>query len=524
MAKKKTATSASAKSEQELIDLVRRRAQAYVQLPNVTSVGVGRRLDTEGRPTGELCIQFTVGRKLSLDQLQAENMSPLPESIIDEDGTEIPVDVIERSYKPSHELLDRFQRAAEQLTPRQQRRKRLDQIVPGISISHPSGSAGTIGAIVYDNETGQPYVLSNWHVLHGPNGELRDLVVQPGPFDDSNVDANVMGRLERSHLGVAGDCAIASIAGRTFNEALLELGVSPKRVARANINDDVVKSGRTTGVTYGVVTRVGVTVSLDYGGDVGFVAIGGFEIKPNPGKPPINGEISMGGDSGSLWVIDAAAPDNDIAVGLHVAGETDPNPEAEHAIACNIHSVLDKLNVSFVTPHTETVDETQLWSELFARLEQLERRFDTLNLAVAAASAGQMPPASTPDRVGLPVYGNWYDPCHGSGTPIGDVDAACSQHDQCYDRRRHFDCPCDRQLVSDLERVLASGDISTRRRSLVPIIRAWFRQQPRVSSCAASNGSESAANPTHISGPAVYSTVENGVRVLRRVIQSPTSR
>lgn len=54
MAKKKTATSASAKSEQELIDLVRRRAQAYVQLPNVTSVGVGRRLDTEGRPTGEL--------------------------------------------------------------------------------------------------------------------------------------------------------------------------------------------------------------------------------------------------------------------------------------------------------------------------------------------------------------------------------------------------------------------------------------------------------------------------------------
>lgn len=38
----------------------------------------------------------------------------------------------------------------------------------------------------------------------------------------------------------------------------------------------------------------------------------------------------------------------DIAVGLHFAGETDPDPSEEHALACNIHSVLEKLDVTFV--------------------------------------------------------------------------------------------------------------------------------------------------------------------------------
>jgi endonuclease G len=112
----------------------------------------------------------------------------------------------------------------------------------------------------------------------------------------------------------------------------------------------VVKSGRTTGVTRGVVTRVGVVVKIDYGGDVGAQQVGGFEIGVNPEKPPGDGEVSMGGDSGSLWLVDTAGADKDVAVGLHFAGETDPNPAAEHAIACAIHSVLQKLQVSFRNP------------------------------------------------------------------------------------------------------------------------------------------------------------------------------
>ena len=230
--------------------------------------------------------------------------------------------------------------------------------MPVISISHIDGSAGTFGALVYDAMTGTPYILSNWHVLHGPTGALGDNIVQPGPHDDGNVVTNVMGRLVRSHLGVAGDCAVCSIIGRRVDDQILESDVVPKRVATVNIGDKVVKSGRTTGVTHGIVRRVGVVVNINYGGRTGVQAIGGFEIGVNPQKPPSRGEVSMGGDSGSLWLIDIDGADKDVAVGLHFAGETDPNPAAEHAMACAIHSVFQKLQISFQSPRTENQPTT----------------------------------------------------------------------------------------------------------------------------------------------------------------------
>ena len=59
-------------------------------------------------------------------------------------------------------------------------RSRIDPVVPGVSVGNIHVSAGTIGGIVYDRADGTPYVLSNWHVLHGPDGALGDDVVQPG--------------------------------------------------------------------------------------------------------------------------------------------------------------------------------------------------------------------------------------------------------------------------------------------------------------------------------------------------------
>lgn len=41
----------------------------------------------------------------------------------------------------------------------------------------------------------QPALLSNWHVLQGPNGELGEEVVQPGRFDDNQVSHNHLGVL-----------------------------------------------------------------------------------------------------------------------------------------------------------------------------------------------------------------------------------------------------------------------------------------------------------------------------------------
>lgn len=476
-----------AAAEEKLITLLRTQAQKWLTQPNVTSVGVGYKVKG-GKVTDELCIQFTVGQKLETDHLKAEGITALPTSFTADDGTKVPVDVIARRYQPTYEIVSDpvAEVKTEALTPRQQRRSRLDPIQPGISVSHINGTAGTIGAIVYDNQTGQPYVLSNWHVLHGPGEAIGDTIVQPGPFDDGNVNDNRLGRLVNSHLGLAGDCAIASIEGRRFSEEVLELGVSPKQAGKVHLNDHVVKSGRTTAVTHGIVQRVGVVVNINYGGSVGVRAIGGFEIGPNPAKPARNGEVSMGGDSGSIWLVDTDGRDSDVAVGLHFAGETDPDPNAEHAIACNIHSVLRKLDVSFAEKDEVLMDDEALWNEVLALLNMLFGRINNLEQQLIQPSSGALPAVASqaqaqlagqraaPEGLGLPVYGNWCGPGHGSGQPIDDVDRACMNHDQCYDQRGYLDCSCDEQLIQSIDQALGAGNVRSTGRIIAPLIRGWF--------------------------------------------------
>jgi endonuclease G len=219
--------------------------------------------------------------------------------------------------------------------------------VPGVSVCHPKGTAGTLGAIVYDRQTGAPCMLSNWHVLHGEHGRIGDEVVQPGPFDDNRVGRNRAGVLVRSHLGPAGDCAIARIENRDFDPTVYELGVKAKRIARPELGDLVVKSGRTTAVTAGIVRRVDVIAKIPYDG-IGARNIGGFEIGPLEGAEP-EYEVSMGGDSGSVWLAAEKSGGKlratDVMVGLHFAGEGQGESD-EHALACYAHSVLEKLEAT----------------------------------------------------------------------------------------------------------------------------------------------------------------------------------
>ena len=334
-------------TERELIDLVRDKAQRYLNTKGVTSVGVGYRTSHKGEETDELCIQFTVEEKVGLESLAESGLVKLPDQIEDEHGNQVHVQVLKRTYEPTVIIVPEQEvTEAGSYGVRRIRRSHQDPIRPGISISHENVSAGTLGAIVYDRRTGEPYVLSNWHVLQGSTGEIGDLVIQPGTHDGGSSRDNVAGKLVRSHLGLAGDCAVASIDDRSYEEGIVGLDVIPKRrIGKVELRDRLVKSGRTTGVTHGIVTRTGVTSNITYRG-VGMRQIGGFEIRPDPSNLPSGGEVSRGGDSGSVWLI-AEGKHKNVVVGLHFAGESDPAPEAEHALACNIHSVFEKLSISF---------------------------------------------------------------------------------------------------------------------------------------------------------------------------------
>jgi endonuclease G len=334
MPKKKT--SAATPSMAALKDLARGPAARYLEHRNVTSVGVAYKV-VEGKPTKELAIQFTVGKKVAPEALEALGTVKLPSSF-EVDGVQIPTDVVERSYETS----------AREVRPETapDRKVAANPLVPGISVGHPTISAGTIGCVVYDAATAEPYILSNWHVLHGSEGELGDDVVQPGHHDDNRVDRNVIGKLVRSHLGPAGDCAIATVRHRQLSNQIMSLGVEVSRIGEPDLEDRVIKSGRTTGVTRGIVNRLYVTAKLDYEG-VGEVAVGGFEIGPDPSHPAGGDEISLGGDSGSAWLfVDDQGAVTDMMVGLHFAGETGDEPD--HALACYAKSVFEKLQITAV--------------------------------------------------------------------------------------------------------------------------------------------------------------------------------
>lgn len=328
-------------STDDLKRFIRSKGARFLESPNINSVGIGIKKSDNKSKDGKLCIQFTVDQKVAPERLESVGTRHIPESFTI-NGKPVFTDILQRRFTPSLRIIP------ETVAVKDPRKRRQDTLQPGLSIAHVRETAGTIGAIVYDRDTGEPLVLSNWHVLHAGKGRIGDTVVQPGPFDDNHAETNACGKLLRSHLGHAGDCAVASIEGRAVNPAILKLNVAPARIAKVDIGDKVVKSGRTTDVTYGVVTRIEVITKLDYG--QGVVAIGGFEIGYDEKRKPSDGEISKGGDSGSAWMaLDPATnKPSDIIVGLHFAGETGDAPEM--ALACNIHSVLEKLSVSIAPP------------------------------------------------------------------------------------------------------------------------------------------------------------------------------
>jgi hypothetical protein len=78
-------------------------------------------------------------------------------------------------------------------------RDRFRPIIPlGVSIGHYESTAGTLGALVRDNATGEIFILSNNHVLANCNyGKKGDPILQPAPLDGGMNPADVVATLER---------------------------------------------------------------------------------------------------------------------------------------------------------------------------------------------------------------------------------------------------------------------------------------------------------------------------------------
>jgi hypothetical protein len=297
--------------------------------PNVGLVDFGHPEHDGQIAWNELAIRIHVQKKLSEPMLEAASAlgltSPIPPFI-----GGFPTDVPEGVYRPHTTGWGGW------WSPRAPNLHQSlnNPMHGGISISDEfHNAAGTLGAKVIDRATGAAMILSNWHVLVAEwTARPGQRIYQPGRLDGGTL-ANVIATLTRDAMSVNIDAAVATLTGsRDLMSDQLELG-AVTGVGQAALGMEVTKSGRTSGVTSGVVTAIQGTAKITYSSVIARLIRGVVTIEPRFGF----GQVSAPGDSGSLWI----NPETKQGVGLHFAGSDFP----ERGLAIDLRSVLDALNV-----------------------------------------------------------------------------------------------------------------------------------------------------------------------------------
>lgn len=241
---------------------------------------------------------------------------------------------------------------------------------------------GTLGALVEDAQKNE-YILSNNHVLaESDHGHVGDTIDQPGLIDGACTPLNRPGSvvnpvatlkyfvpLASRQTNVDAALALAAPGAVDPTGAILGLGAAGpdeqlsaappmagtgEKLNAANLDMDVAKSGRTTGLTCSNLEAVALTVKVDYYKDCAETQP--YATKTYTNQIGISGShFTDSGDSGAL-VLDAA---NAEAIGLYFAGGTDGDGHGL-SVANPIGDVLHELSeeagtklslVGTATPH-----------------------------------------------------------------------------------------------------------------------------------------------------------------------------
>lgn len=200
----------------------------------------------------------------------------------------------------------------------------------GVSVGHHQITAGTIGALARGRSgerRNRLFVLSNNHVLANTNaGPLGAPILQPGPADGGINPRDRIGVLERfvpinfsSGSTNFVDCATAWVVSNLVRREFVYLVNGQQQFFRVNaqivspqVGMLVGKSGRTTQLTQGRITAIGVTVNVNFGNGRVATFRDQFSVVSTNATP-----FSQGGDSGSLiWTWNPARN----PVGLLFAG------------------------------------------------------------------------------------------------------------------------------------------------------------------------------------------------------------
>lgn len=322
--------------------------KALLQKKNVVGVGLGFK-EIGGITTDTVCLTVLVENKV--DPAALSQADVIPQEI---QGVQTDIKYVGKivAYKP--------------------RTSRWRPAPPGVSIGHPYVTAGTFGAVVRDAKTNKKLLLSNNHVIANSNSATAgDNIIQPGHADGGNAPQDTIAMLERFvKIQFQGDsddkiCPLARFAASVLNtcaqlfgsrsrlqpqkiaktansvdaavarpwgddaidEAILEIG-KIIGVAEPQLGVAIKKSGRTTGLTHGVIDIIDATLTVGYGDNRSALFEHQFLTK----------DMSAPGDSGSLGV----TQDGNQAIGLLFAGSD------EVTVYNPIQYVIEQLGIKFL--------------------------------------------------------------------------------------------------------------------------------------------------------------------------------
>ena len=313
---------------------------------NVIGVGIGFK-ETKGQVTEQLSLVVLVKKKKLLSKLASKDIIPLEIKGIVTDVKEVGNIIIHGS----------------------------SQIEVGDSIAHYLSSIdGTFAAVVRDVSSKAKLILSSNHILaNWNNAEIGDAILHPSPIaggmmpqdriaelerfihihfdgnDDengericpiakgasgfANVIANIVGSKSRlipmriDQTANEADAAVAKpLNDNDITDVIPDIGVV-NDTCDPELNMEVKKRGRTTGITTGIIQALNVTVQIGFGG--GKTALFKNQI--------ITGNMSQPGDSACLLVESSTNK----AVGLSLAGSDTTT------VWSPIMRVMELMNINF---------------------------------------------------------------------------------------------------------------------------------------------------------------------------------
>ena len=282
---------------------------------NVVGISSGRKL-IDGKPVK--CVTVYVVQK-------APEKRVLKDALVPKIITGVPTDVIE---------VGEFRAT--------QTRGFYRPMQSGVSMAHFRGTDGTGACLVRKGNA--LFILSNRHVLAPDQAaQVNDLILQPAPADGGTVPTHVIGRLSAAspiHFGQRPnrvDCAVAQTNAERVDPKIFLHGPIQDQPDQAREGMRVLKVGRTTGKTYGVVRSVSAVNVVAYGAQSA-PFVDQILIQSATG-----GSFAASGDSGALVI----AEESNKPVGLLFGASS----TSGFAVANHISAVLDALQLDAIVAH-----------------------------------------------------------------------------------------------------------------------------------------------------------------------------